>query len=180
MAARRHRRTRRSTVSIDQLDVKLITLISKEAGISVVECARRLGIARATAQGRLDRLRRTGVISSMAPHIDPVAIGYSIRCFCSLQIRQSVGHQRVAENLTQIPELLELHTATGDADMMATIVSRSTQDLQRVLDLISRTEGVVRVSSRLALGTHFEGRTLPLVEAAAGEGARAADSARAR
>jgi hypothetical protein len=37
-----------------------------------------------------------------------------------------------------------------------------------VLDLISHTPGVARVSSRLALGTHFEGRTLPLVQAAVG------------
>jgi len=151
---------------IDQLDARLITLISEEAGISVVECARRLGVARATAQGRLDRLRRSGVISSMAPHIDPAALGYPIRAFCSLLIHQSVGHQKVAEGLARIPELLDLHTATGDTDMTTSVVARSTQDLQRVLDLISHTPGVARVSSRLALGTHFEGRTLPLVQAA--------------
>lgn len=157
------------SMSIDQLDADLIALISEEAGISVVECARRLGIARATAQGRLDRLRRSGIISSMAPHIDPTALGYPIRSFCSILIQQSVGHKRVAEGLAQIPEIIELHTATGDADMMATIVAQSTQDLQRVFDLMSRAEGVDRVSSRFALGTHFEGRTLPLVRKAAGD-----------
>lgn len=151
-------------MSIDQLDARIITLISEETGISVVECARRLGVARATVQGRLDRLRHTGVISSMAPRIDPVALGYPIRSTCSILIHQSVGHHKVAEGLRKIPELIELHTSTGDADMMATIVSKSTQHLQHVLDLMSRTPGIDRVSSRLALGTHFEERTLPLVQ----------------
>ncbi|MGR4010575.1 Lrp/AsnC family transcriptional regulator [Leucobacter sp. 1207-22] len=153
-------------MAIDVLDARLITLISEEAGISVVECARRLGIARATAQGRLDRLRKTGVIKSMAPHIDPVALGFPIRCFCSVQIDQRIGHDRVSVGLEAIPELLELHTATGDADLFAAIVARSTHDLQRVLDLVATAPGVIRVSSQLVLGTHFMGRTLPLVKAA--------------
>ncbi|QYM74790.1 Lrp/AsnC family transcriptional regulator [Leucobacter luti] len=164
-------------MSIDQLDVRLITLISEEAGISVVECARRLGVARATAQGRLDRLRRTGVIASEAPSIDPAALGYPLRTFCTIQIQQSVGHQRVAEGLAKIPELLELHTITGDYDMMATIVSRSTHDLQRVLDQMSNTEGVARASTRLALESHFKNRTLPLVRSTVPEeGSRRADA----
>lgn len=151
---------------IDPLDARLISLLSEHTGISIVECARRLGVARATAQGRLNRLRRTGVIASEAPSIDPAAIGYPIRTFCTIQIRQTIGHIRVAEGLERIPELLELHTVTGDADMVATIVSRSTSDLQRVLDLMSNTEGVARVSTRLALDSHFKNRTLPLVQAA--------------
>lgn len=151
-------------MAIDQLDVSLITLISEKPGISVVECARRLGVARATAQSRLDRLRRTGVIASEAPSIDPAALGYPLRTFCTIQIRQSIGHQRVAEGLSQIPEVVDLHTVTGDSDMMATIVSRSTSDMQRVLDLMSSTEGVARTFTRLTLENHFRNRTLPLVQ----------------
>ena len=154
-------------MSIDQLDVQLITLVSEHTGISVVECARRLGVARATAQGRLDRLRRSGVIASEAPTIDPEALGFPLRTFCTLQIRQSIGHHRVAEGLARIPEIVDLHTITGDYDMIATIVSRSTRDMQRVLDLVSNTEGVARVSTRLALESHLENRTLPLVRTCA-------------
>ena len=154
-------------MSIDQLDVQLITLVSEHTGISVVECARRLGVARATAQGRLDRLRRSGVIASEAPTIDPEALGFPLRTFCTLQIRQSIGHHRVAEGLARIPEIVDLHTITGDYDMIATIVSRSTRDMQRVLDLLSNTEGVARVSTRLALESHLENRTLPLVRTCA-------------
>lgn len=154
-------------MSIDQLDARLIALISEEAGISVIESSRRLGVARATVQARLDRLRRTGVIFSDAPHIEPRALGYPIRVSCSILIHQSIGHQRVAEGLARIPELLELHTVTGDADMMATIVARTTHDLQRVLDLISKTEGVSRSSTRLVLETHLRDRTLPLVHTTA-------------
>ncbi|WP_256385998.1 hypothetical protein [Leucobacter sp. wl10] len=34
-----------------------------------------------------------------------------------------------------------------------------------MLDLMSNTEGVARVSTRLSLESHFKNRTLPLVQA---------------
>lgn len=153
-------------LQIDSLDARLIQLLSDEAGISIVECARRLGVARATAQSRLDKLRSKGVIASEAPSIDPAALGYPIRTYCVIQVRQTISHDVIADRLALIPEMLELHTITGDFDMMATVVSRSTIDLQRVLDLISNTDGILRVSTRLTLASHFRNRVLPLVQQA--------------
>lgn len=153
-------------MDIDKLDARIILLVSEESGISVVECARRLGVARATVQSRLDRLRKNEVISSMAPRINTEALGYPLRTICSILIKQEIGHRRVAESLRRIPELVSLHTTTGDADMVATLVARSTKDLQRILDLISNIDGIDRVWSRLALETYFEGRTLPLIRLA--------------
>lgn len=153
-------------LQIDTLDARLIQLLSAEAGISIVECARRLGVARATAQSRLDKLRSKGIISSEAPTIEPAALGYPIRTYCIIQVRQTISHDVIAERLALIPEMLELHTITGDFDMMATVVSRSTVDLQRVLDLISNTDGILRVSTRLTLASHFRNRVLPLVQQA--------------
>ena len=45
--------------------------------------------------------------------------------------------------------------------------SRSNPDLQRVLDAMIATKTVLRSSSVIVLNTHFQGRTLPLLEAAA-------------
>jgi Lrp/AsnC family transcriptional regulator for asnA, asnC and gidA len=53
-------------------------------------------------------------------------------------------------------------------------VARATvqnSDLQRVLDSLIATKAVLRSSSVIVLNTHFQGRTLPLLEAAAKENA---------
>jgi Lrp/AsnC family transcriptional regulator for asnA, asnC and gidA len=50
---------------------------------------------------------------------------------------------------------------------MARIAARSNPDLQRVLDAMIATRTVLRSSSVIVLNTHFQGRTLPLLEAAA-------------
>ena len=47
-------------MSIDALDARLITLLTEEPRIGVLEASRRLGVARGTVQARLDRLQRAG------------------------------------------------------------------------------------------------------------------------
>ena len=47
-----------AVAALDALDVRLLGLFADEPRIGVVECARRLGVARGTVQARLDRLPR--------------------------------------------------------------------------------------------------------------------------
>ncbi len=108
-----------------------------------------------------------GVIGSWVPHPDPSHFGFPVVAFCSLTINQDLGHDAVVEALAEIPELIEIHTVSGSSDLMARIAARSNPDLQRVLDAMIATRTVLRSSSVIVLNTHFQGRTLPLLEAEA-------------
>jgi len=151
-------------MSIDGLDARLIVLLTDEARIGVLEASRRLGVARGTVQARLDRLQRTGVIVGFGPEIDPAALGFTVMAFATVQIRQGRG-PIVAEHLAGIDEVLEVHTITGDADMLARIVARSHEDLQRVIDRLVAHPDIVRTSTNIALTAHVRYRTAGLVQA---------------
>jgi DNA-binding Lrp family transcriptional regulator len=151
---------------VDSLDADLIRLLSAEPRIGVLECSRRLRVARGTVQARLDRLARRGVIKSYGPEVDPAAIGYGVTAFATLEIRQGRG-AAVAEHLRRIPELLELHTITGAGDMLCRIVARSNGDLQRVIDRVVGVDDIVRTSSLIVLSTPISYRMMPLVDEAA-------------
>src|SRR3954468_5456218 len=154
---------------IDELDARLITLLTEEPRIGVLECSRRLGVARGTVQARLDRLQERGVIRGFGPEVDPAALGYQVTAFVTLEIRQAGGHDPVAARLAAIPEVIEVHTITGGGDMLCRIVGRGNQDLQRGIDLIVDGEGVPRGSTVTALATPVPQRPLPLVRAAVRE-----------
>jgi DNA-binding Lrp family transcriptional regulator len=156
---------------IDELDARLIGLLAEEPRLGVLECSRRLGVARGTVQARLDRLQERGVIIGFGPEVEPAAIGYPVTAFVTLQIRQGrgaggSGHDPVAERLARIPEVLEVHTITGPADMLCRVVGRSNADLQRVIDSIVDVAGVERAATLISLATQVPYRTLPLVRAA--------------
>jgi DNA-binding Lrp family transcriptional regulator len=155
-------------VQIDTLDSQIVTLFAEDPRMSVLEASRVLKVARATVQARLDKMQRAGVIAGWGPRISARELGYVVKAYCSLTIRQEAGHDAVATALADIPEVLELHTVSGESDVLACVVARSNADLQRVLDEITATNTVLRSSSVIVLNSHFEGRTLPLVQAAAG------------
>lgn len=148
---------------VDELDAQLIKLLAGEPRVGVLEASRRLGVARATVQARLDRLQSRGIITGFGPDVDPAALGYGVTALVTIEIRQAGGHDPVAEHLAQIPEVLEAYTITGSGDMFCRIVARTNADLQRVIDLMVADEGVLRTSTVIALATQIPYRVLPLV-----------------
>ena len=135
---------------IDGLDATLIELLAAEPRVGVLEASRRLRVARGTVLARLERLQERGVITGYGPEVDPAALGYEVTAFITLEIRQAGGHDPVAERLAAIPEVLEVHTITGAGDMLCRVVARTNADLQRVLDAIVSTEGVVRSATLIS------------------------------
>ena len=157
--------------AVDQTDAAILTLLDDEPRISVLEIARRLSIARGTAQARLDRLQRTGVVRGFSPVIDTAALGYPVTAFCTLEIRQGGGHDAVAAHLDAIPEVLEAYTITGPGDLLVRVVARSNRDLQRVIDAVVADPAVLRTATVIALHDQIPNRTIPLVQAQANRAA---------
>ncbi|MFI6296134.1 Lrp/AsnC family transcriptional regulator [Nonomuraea sp. NPDC050547] len=150
-------------MAIDELDAKLLSLLTAEPRLGVLECSRRLGVARGTVQARLDRMIARGVITGFGPDVSPAALGYDVMAFVTMEIRQVAGHDPVADRLAHIPEVLEVHTITGGSDLICRVVARTNADLQRVIDQIVEVQGVLRTSSVIALDTPVPYRVLPLV-----------------
>jgi Transcriptional regulators len=156
-------------MKIDELDARILDEFSSDPRMSVLEASRVLGVARATVQSRLDKMTREGVVTGWGPHLSAEGLGYPVRAYCSLVIDQDAGHDGVAAALSEVPEVLELHTVSGESDLMACVVAKSNDDLQRVLDAIIATRTVLRSSSLVVLNSPIPLRLLPLVRAAAGE-----------
>ncbi|WP_030547187.1 Lrp/AsnC family transcriptional regulator [Streptomyces albus] len=155
-------------MGIDALDGRLLELLAEEPRIGVLEASRRLGVARGTVQARLDRLRAGGVIRGFGPDVDPAALGYPVTAFATLEIKQGEGAQ-VRAHLARVPEVLELHTTTGEGDMLCRLVARSNADLQRVIDLVVGYEGIVRASTAIVMENPVPLRIIPLVRQAASD-----------
>ncbi len=148
---------------IDALDARLLRLLDEAPRVGVLELSRRLGVARGTVQARLDRLVERGVIASFAPSLDPTALGYTVTAYATLEISQGRG-RAVIEHLRSIPQVLEVHTITGQGDMLCRVVARSNDDLQRALNRVTEFPDIVRTSSVIALSNPVPYRVLPLVE----------------
>jgi DNA-binding Lrp family transcriptional regulator len=154
---------------IDELDGRLITALAESPRSGVLELARRLGVARGTAQARLDRLQARRVITGFGPDLDLSELGYGVLAFTTLEIAQ--GRLRdVVEHLRAIPEVLETHATSGAGDLHCRVVARTNADLQEVINRILEVQGIDRSTTVIALSEQIRFRVVPLVEQATGSG----------
>jgi DNA-binding Lrp family transcriptional regulator len=57
----------------------------------------------------------------------------------------------VEGGLAAIPEVIEVHATTGDADLMAKVVARGTADLYRITNQILEIDGIQRTSTAISV-----------------------------
>jgi DNA-binding Lrp family transcriptional regulator len=147
---------------LDALDVDLLRALREHPRMPVVELARTLGVARGTAQARLERLERSGVITGFGPDIDLGQAGYPVQAFVSLQIAQGELDDLAAE-LAALPAVLEAYATTGSSDVLCRLAASSHEDLQQTLLRLNRTPLVARTTSVVVLSVVVAPRTLPLL-----------------
>ena len=155
--------------ALDSLDGRLLLLLSDEPRLGVLECSRRLGVARGTVQARLDRMRERGALRGFPPELDLAAMGYGLTAFGVLEIAQG-RRGEVADRLGAIDEVCEVHATTGQGDLFVRMVATSNADLQRVIDDVVAVPGVLRTATSIALSTPVPPRVRPLLECLAAQG----------
>lgn len=140
------------TTPLDQIDRSLLAALRAHPRASLTTLAKRAGVARGTVYSRLERLEQTGVITGYGPEVDPVAAGYSVLAFCTLEIQQG-SHDETTTKLARLPQVLEIHTITGDGDLLLRVVATSNDHLHDVIQVISSIATVQRTQTQLALAT---------------------------
>ena len=136
--------------NFDSLDAKIILALDKDPEASALALSRTLGVARNTVHARLSKLERGGALRSFSRRLDPAAFGYGLMAFLSLAISQTRAGS-VENGLAAIPEVIEVHATTGDADLMAKVVARDTADLYRITNEILEIEGIQRTSTAISV-----------------------------
>ena len=152
-------------MELDALDRRLILALAERPRAGMLELSRALGVARNTAQARLDRLVTAGVVIGFGPELDVNALGYQVTAFTTLEIAQGRA-AFVTDHLRSIPEVAEVHRTTGGGDLLCRIVARSNDHLAELLDQILEVPGIVRTTTAIALDTPIASRSRQLLSAA--------------
>ena len=138
--------------TLDAIDLRLLDALRRSPHAAVTELAGTVGIARGTVYSRIDRLEREGVVTGYGPDVDSVRAGLSVLAFTMLEIAQG-SHDTTVAALTDIHQIVEIHTITGQGDLLCRIVATSNDHLHEVLQRIAKIDTVTRSQTQLALST---------------------------
>ena len=131
---------------IDELDRKLMMELQKSGRQSYVDIASTLGVVEGTVRKRVKDLLDRNIMKIVAiPNLRE--LGYNFISIMGLQVRMA-DLRKVAENLAQKPNVCYLAFVTGRYDLMAIIMTRSSEELSHFIEKeISAVPSILRTET---------------------------------
>lgn len=127
---------------IDEVDSSILRLLRQNARMSYTEMARKTGIADATIQHRLKRMRERGIIERLTVIANPEATGYAVMAIMLAQT-DTEKHDNAKKALSELPEVSEVYSVLGEYDLFVKVWAKSLEELNRTInDRIRAIEGI--------------------------------------
>jgi DNA-binding Lrp family transcriptional regulator len=134
----------------DDTDRALIALLTRDARQPVTSLAAALGIARATVQARLDRLRARGIIRRFTVELAEGPGTPPVAAIMLIELKGAMSRQ-VIRALGRMPEVVSLHSTNGAWDLVARIETDTLPAFDRVLRQVREVPGVTNSQTCLLL-----------------------------
>ncbi len=120
---------------LDQIGWKIIGELQRDARLSFAELGRRVHLSTPAVAERVRRMEDAGIITGYHATIDPAAVGLPIRAIIRMKANLQ-SYERVRSSVAEIPEVVECHHVTGSDDLVMTVLVRSVEHLEAVLDCL--------------------------------------------
>jgi Lrp/AsnC family leucine-responsive transcriptional regulator len=148
---------------INGIDTEIVKILQQNARISNAEIARKVGLAPSAVFERIRKLEEKGIIRGYHADVDPRAVALGQLAFMFIRSNDRPGAVGTAAQLSEVPEILELHHVAGEDCFLAKVRARDAEALGRLLrDRLSRIESVTSTRTTIVLEVCKETVELPI------------------
>jgi DNA-binding Lrp family transcriptional regulator len=140
---------------MDAIDQRLLLALRENGRASTAELARLVGRSRTSVQSRIERLEKQGVILGYGVRLAPEHAQGAVRAHVMIKAGPKES-RAVSAALRAMAQVRELHSVSGEADMIAVATAASVAEMDLVIDQIGQLQGVERTTSSIILSTKFE------------------------
>jgi DNA-binding Lrp family transcriptional regulator len=155
-------------IKLDAIDYRILDALQRNARISQVELAERVGLSPSPCVRRVKILEQAGVIRGSVTLVDAAAVGLPISIFIQVTLERQIESalQVFEQHIAGYPELMECYLMTGDADYLLRVVVPDLHSYQRFLmERLTQIPGVANIKSSFALRQVQYRTALPLPSA---------------
>lgn len=145
---------------MDDLDLRLITLLRHDGRRSVSDLASDLKVSRATVRARMEKLQATGEILGFTAVLRDDWRDLPIRAVTLLVVD---GHNTdpVIRALSAMTEVRAIHSTNGKWDLVLDIATRDLAAFDDALNRIRLIEGIAASETNILLNTRKGPAALP-------------------
>lgn len=152
-------------LTLDRIDRRIVAELQRDARLSNVELADRVGLSPSPCLRRVKRLEAEGLIEGYRAILERTRVGLGFSVFVAISICEHANERALAfENaVTAMPEVVACHLISGDADYHLEVVVPDLEHYQRFLvGKLLALPIVQDVRSNIAIQTLKSNGALPL------------------
>ncbi|MCR4604129.1 MAG: Lrp/AsnC ligand binding domain-containing protein [Prevotella sp.] len=147
---------------MDNLDKRILSILSKNARIPFKDVAAECGVSRAAIHLRVQRLIDNGVITGSGFDVNPRSLGYRTCTYVGITLERGSMYKDVVKRLELIPEVVECHFTTGPYTMLVKLYARDNEQLMHLLNgQLQEIPGVVATETLISLEQNIK-REIPV------------------
>lgn len=148
--------------NLDQIDLSILDIITKNARIPFKDVAAEVGVSRAAVHQRVNRMLELKVITGSGYHVDPTKVNYKTCTYVGIFLEKGGFYDDVAAMLERVPEIVECHYTTGAYAIFAKVYAKDNEHLKEILNTrIQKIVGVASTETFISLEQSFR-REVPI------------------
>lgn len=136
---------------LDELDRKMLDLLTLNARYTYSELGERLGLSRVAIKNRMEALERQGVIEGYTVIVNPQKLGSAVSCYYEIETRPDAFEQ-VVRQLNDCPVVTQIYRVTGPCRLHVHAVAASQEELERLMtEVLDGLPGITRLDTQVIL-----------------------------
>ncbi len=154
----------RVTITIDDIDRKMLRALCEDGRMSVVQLAELIGLSPTPCKRRLQRLEEAGLIAGYSATIDRKAAGFGITAFVSVELERQDTEEirKFQRQVALFEEVVTGALMTGAQDFLLEVAVEGLEEYETFLQAkLMKVPGVRAVRSRFALRKFIDRDRLP-------------------
>jgi len=113
--------------NLDEVDLKILDIITQNARIPFKDVAKDVGISRAAVHQRVNRMIELEVITGSGYHINPTKVDFKTCSYIGIFLEKGGLFSEVVEKLKLIPEIVECHYTTGQYAIFVKVYAKDNE-----------------------------------------------------
>jgi len=138
------------TKTMDDIDMKIISLLQEDCRLSFNKIAQKLGISVGTALNRVKSLEDKGVLKGYTAIVDPNKVGYGLTAVILIQA-EGKHLSNVEEEVAKINNVISVYDVTGDFDFVVIARFKDREGLNAFIKHLLTVPYIKRTVTNVAL-----------------------------
>lgn len=149
--------------TLDELDRKILSIISQNARTPFSEVAEVCGVSRAAIHQRVQKMFDNGTLLGSGYQVNPQHLGYNVCAYVGLMLDTGKAYSSVSKELETIPEIVESVFTLGAYGIMVKLYARDNAHLLHILNDQLLSISHVTNTETLAILEQRISRPLPIL-----------------